>query len=223
MVHENFRFQPWYREIKRLLDGGVIGDRLNSLAFHCRPGDGWGDDAYLARQPYFREMPRFLLYETGIHFIDTFRYLAGEVTAVFAHLRRLNPVIAGEDRGLLLLEHETGCTSLWEADRCHESTAADPRYTFGRLLVEGSDGSLRLHDDGSLTIQPLGEAERIHEYEHSTAGFGGDCVFMTQRHFVECLLAADEFETSGPRYLKNLEILDAAYSADQQRRWVSIP
>jgi predicted dehydrogenase len=65
MVHENFRFQPWHREIKRLLVQDSIGDRLHSLTFRSRPGDGWGERAYLDRQPYFRDMPRFLIY---LHF-----------------------------------------------------------------------------------------------------------------------------------------------------------
>ena len=77
MVHENFRFQPWYREIRKLLDGGSIGDRLHSITMRTRMGDGWQKDAYQARQPYFVSMPRLLVFETGVHFIDTFRYLAG--------------------------------------------------------------------------------------------------------------------------------------------------
>jgi predicted dehydrogenase len=78
VVHENFRFQPWHREIKGLLEAGTVGTRLHSLTFRSRPGDGWGPGAYLNRQPYFRTMPRLLLHETGVPFIDTFRYLAGE-------------------------------------------------------------------------------------------------------------------------------------------------
>ena len=58
--------------------------------------DGWGERAYLDRQPFFRDYPRLLIYETGIHFIDTFRYLLGEVAHVHAHIKRLNPVIKGE-------------------------------------------------------------------------------------------------------------------------------
>ena len=42
-------------------------------------------------------MPRLLIHETGVHYIDTFRYLFGTPTAVHADLRRCNPVIAGED------------------------------------------------------------------------------------------------------------------------------
>ena len=89
--------------------------------------------------------------------------------------------------------------------------------------VEGSGGSLRLHDDGAITIQSLGEPERRHEYESSTKGFGGDCVFATQQHFVQCLLSGEEFETSGRAYLRNLDVLEAAYAAGEQRSWISLP
>ena len=40
-------------------------------------------DAYLARQPYFQTMERFLVHEVAVHWIDTFRFLQGEVEAVF--------------------------------------------------------------------------------------------------------------------------------------------
>jgi len=213
MVHENFRFQPWYREIKRLLDDGAIGERLHSLTFRSRPGDGRGDDAYLSRQPYFREMSRLLICETGIHFIDTFRFLAGEVARVFCHLRKLNPLIAGEDCGLLMLEFQSGAVGVWDANRWNESNAEDPRYTFGEFLVEADRGSIRLAADASLTIQPLGGRERVHRYHHPRCGFAGDCVYATQRHFVECLLDDKPFQTSGSQYLINLAVQEAAYES----------
>ncbi|MEM9367764.1 MAG: Gfo/Idh/MocA family oxidoreductase, partial [Planctomycetota bacterium] len=100
MVHENFRFQPWYREIKKILDAGTIGENLHTITFRNRAGDGHGPEAYLARQPYFQTMERFLIFEAGIHTIDTFRYLGGEIEAAWCLHRRLNPVIAGEDTAL---------------------------------------------------------------------------------------------------------------------------
>ncbi len=54
MVHENFRFQPWHRAIKTLLEEGIVGDQLYSIYWRMRMSDGWQSDAYLARQPYFR-------------------------------------------------------------------------------------------------------------------------------------------------------------------------
>ncbi|MEP5155529.1 Gfo/Idh/MocA family oxidoreductase, partial [Planktotalea sp.] len=60
VIHENFRFQPWYRAIKTILDDGQLG-QIYQCRFALRPGDGQGADAYLARQPSFRGMPRFLV------------------------------------------------------------------------------------------------------------------------------------------------------------------
>jgi len=222
MVHENFRFQPWYREIKRLLAGGAIGNQLHSLYFRCRPGDGWGEQAYLSRQPYFRQMPRFLLHETGVHFIDTFRYLAGEMREVHAVLRRLNPVITGEDTGLVTFRFANGAVGVWDANRFNESTASDPRYTFGEMLVEANGGSLRLYDDGRVTIQRLGEPEHEHAYARPRRGFGGDCVYFTQQHFVQQLAAGAEFETELGSYLTNLAVQEAAYQSARIGRPVEL-
>src|SRR5260370_18462965 len=94
-----------------------------------RLGGGWGERAYLDRQPFFRAYPRLLIYETGVHFIDTFRYLLGEVTEVYARLRRLNSVISGEDAGQLFLGFATGPTAIWDANRYTEPEAPHPPYT----------------------------------------------------------------------------------------------
>lgn len=220
MVHENFRFQPWYREIKRLLDAQTIGDQLHTLSFRNRAGDGWGDDAYLARQPYFQTMEKFLVFEAGIHTVDTFRYLAGEVDRVWCSLRKLNPVIAGEDAGLAIFEFSGGGQGLYDANRFNESTAANPRYTFGELLVEGNGGTIRLHDDGRLTIQPLGKSEQPHDYSPSNTGFAGDCVYATQRHFVDRMLAGERtFETDGHSYLKSIAVQEAMYRSAESGTW----
>ena len=69
---------------------GDIGD-FTHIHFLMRMGDGWGEDAYLARQPFFREYPRLLIYETGVHFIDTFRFLLGDVASVVAETKPAEP------------------------------------------------------------------------------------------------------------------------------------
>ena len=222
MVHENFRFQPWHREIRSLLDSGAIGEKLHSLTFRTRTGDGWGDDAYKARQPYFRHYPRFLVFETGVHFIDTFRYLCGEIVSVFARLRRLNTQIAGEDCGVLLFDFENGAVGTWDANRYNESNHDNPRYTFGEFLVEGSGGSLRLYPDGRLTIQTLGSQEAEHVYKHEDRSFGGDCCLATQAHFIQCLESGEPFETDGADYLNTLRVQEAVYESADSGRVVSV-
>ncbi len=222
MVHENFRFQPWHRELKRQLDAGAIGE-VFSLSFRSRLGDGWGPDAYIPRQPYFRDYPRLLVYETGLHFIDTFRYLAGDITRVTAWLRKLNPVIQGEDCGLLVFDFANGAVGQWDANRYNEPACPLPeaRYTFGEFLIEGSTGSLRLYLDGRVTLKPLGGDETETPYIHERRGFAGDCVYATQRHFIDRLLDGAPFETSGEDYLITTAIQEAAYESASTKQSVS--
>jgi predicted dehydrogenase len=212
MVHDNFRFQPWYREIKRHVDAGAIG-RLHSIGIRTRMGDGWAPDAYLSRQPYFRTMPRLLVFETGVHFIDVCRFLAGEIRSVSAWLRRLNPDIAGEDCGLLVLVFESGAIGTWDANRYNESLSRDPRFTFGECLVEGDRGALRLDEDGRLLLHRLGETPRELAYPHERRGFAGDCCHAAIRHFVERFLDGGPFETDGRDYLRTLAVQEAAYQS----------
>jgi D-apiose dehydrogenase len=218
MVHENFRFQPWHREIKRQITAGAIGDRLHSLAFRMRMGDGWGENAYIPRQPYFREYPRLLIYETGVHFIDTFRFLAGEITRVTAWLRRLNPVIAGEDCGLVIFEFESGAVGSYDANRYNETTARNPRYTFGNFLVEGNGGSLRLDSESRLTLQKLVRPEEEISYQREDRNFCGDCCYLTQRHFVDRMMDGQPFETNGDDYLRTLAVQEAVYRSAEKRQ-----
>ena len=221
-IHENFRFQPWYRQIKTMLDRGAIGDQVHHLYMQTRLGDGWQPDAYLQRQPYFRTMPQLLIFETGIHFIDTFRYLLGEVESVFADLRKLNPKIAGEDCAMVWFKMANGARALWDANRYNESRSDNPRYTFGEMLLEGNQGSIRLYPDGLITWQNLGQPEEEVKYEHRDHGFGGDCVYLTQRHLAECLLDQTTSETEGTKYLQNLRIQEAIYESASTNRVIQI-
>jgi len=222
MVHENFRFQPWHREIKRQLAAGAIGDQLFSLFFRSRMGDGWGANAYLPRQPYFRDYPQLLVYENGVHFIDTFRYLAGEINRVTAWHRRLNPLIKGEDCALLVFEFAGGTLGQWDANRYNETTVRNPRYTFGEFLLEGNGGSLRLHADSRITLQPLGKPEREIAYERADRNFAGDCCYFTQRHFVDRMLDGKPFETNGEDYLRTLAVQEAVYQSAETRQPVEV-
>lgn len=221
MVHDNWRFQPWYRKIKEMIEAGIIGS-FHTMNFRMRMGDGWGDDAYLNRQPYFQTMPRLLIHENGVHFIDTFRYLFGEVKSVFARLRKLNPVIKGEDTAWAQFEFESGGLALLDSGRYNESTCEDPRFTFGEALVEGTLGSIRLYEDGKITLQPLNKKEQQVKYHYTRHGFCGDSVYGCLSHFVESLLNDKPFESSTMDYRKTLQIQEAVYHSSENQKVVTL-
>ena len=214
IVHENFRFQPWHREIKRVLDDGRLGE-LYQVTFRLRPGDGQGADAYLARQPYFQKMERFLVHETAIHLIDVFRFLLGEATSVYAQLDRLNPVIAGEDAGLIVMNFASGARALFDGNRLADHVAENRRLTMGEMFVEGSAGTLRLDGDGRLFLRDHGSnEERPLEYVWSNTGFAGDCVYALQQHVVAHLRDGHPVHNTGHDYLANLRAEAAVYSSN---------
>jgi predicted dehydrogenase len=221
VVHENFRFQPWYREIKRVIGLGRMGT-LHGIAFRLRPGDGQGPDAYLARQPYFQQMPRLLIHETGIHFIDVFRWLVGEVAAVSADLRRLNPTIQGEDAGTVLFRFAGGERGLFDGNRLNDHVADNPRLTMGEMWLEGEAGVLRLDGDGGLWFKRHHGPELAHTYRWHDRGFAGDCVASLQRHVIEYLKDGKPLVNTGRDYLRNIQVEEAVYRSAEQGCWVEV-
>lgn len=220
VVHENFRFAPWFREARRLIDAGALG-RVHGVSFRLRPGDGQGPRAYLDRQPYFQTMPQLLVRETAVHFIDSFRYLCGEVRAVTARLRRLNPVMAGEDAGTILLEFDDDRQGLFDGNRLNAHPAVDHRRTLGEMWLEGSAGVLRLDGDGRLWWMPHGGAERPHPCPTGQGAFGG-AVTALQAHVLAHLETGATLENGAADYLANLRVQAAVYRSHHTGRRIAM-
>ena len=213
VVHENFRFQPWYRKIKMALDAGSIG-KVHQATFRFRPGDGQGADAYLDRQPYFQTMPRFLVHETAVHWVDTFRYLLGDPTAVYADLRKMNPAIAGEDAGYVLFDFPNGARAFFDGNRHLDHKTDNLRRTMGEALIEGTKGTIQLFGDGSVTLRQFGDNRETSLLEADTwDGFGGDCVHALQNHVVAGVLDGQPLENLARDYLTVLRTEAQIYAS----------
>ena len=219
VVHENFRFQPWYRAIAAAIRDGAVG-RVQQVTFRLRPGDGQGPDAYLDRQPYFRTMPRLLVHETAVHWIDTFRYLLGPIRAVYADLRRLNPAVAGEDAGHVLFDFDGEVRALFDGNRHLDHAAGNRRLTLGEALVEGTEGTLALGGDGAVHRRAFGErTSSVLLAARDRPGFGGDCVHALQRHVIEALVHDRPVENEARDYLRVMAVEAAVYrSAELERK-----
>ena len=209
LIHENWRWQIWYREVKKLIEADVFG-RIFHLGFCMRSGDGRGAEPYTV-QPYFRTMPRLLIYETLVHFLDTFRFLAGEIATVFCQARRVNPLIAGEDYAVIQLGLTSGAHGLIDANRL--AGAVPPEVAFGVFTLEGERAALRMTPQGELFITEYGHPEYRHEYEIPPQGYKGDSVFAAQQHYAACLRDGLPCETEGEEYLKTVQAMFACYES----------
>ncbi len=218
IVHENFRFQPWYRTIRAALDDKAIG-QVQQVTFRLRPGDGQGPHAYLDRQPYFQKMPRFLIHETGVHWIDTFRYLLGTPTAVYADLRRINPAISGEDAGYVIFDHPGGVRALFDGNRHLDHASDNRRRTMGEALIEGTAGTLSLCGDGAVRLRRFRAGRAVLLRAPDTwDGFGGDCVHALQCHVIAGLTDDAPIENEASEYLDVLRIEETVYRSATEGR-----
>jgi predicted dehydrogenase len=213
MIHENWRWQPWYRVVRSRVLAGDIGDPV-TYCFRIRRNDGGGAEPYRL-QPYFRDMPRLLLYETMIHPVDTARYIFGELSSVFATTRRINPAIAGEDSALVVLTHADGLSGIADGHRFLDLTEASP--PLGDAFFEGNDGWLQVIATGDV----FGNGQLVWQ-NNVREGYRGDSVGATQRHFVECLRSGEPFETDARDYLRSYAAVEAAYRSSAEGRAVRI-
>lgn len=216
MVHENFRWQSAVRAAIGAVRAGAIG-----TPFFGRVSFRSGYDVF-SGQPYLATDPRFIIQDLGIHILDVARALFGDVATLSATTRRMNPAIRGEDVATMLLEHESGATSVVD---CSYATRRMPE-TFPETLLEidGDTGTLRLDAGYRLLIQTKAEEVRAvappvlpwaerpwHNIQES--------VQIIQQHFVDCLRAGVQPETSGHDNLRTLALVEAAYrsAADRSR------
>jgi D-apiose dehydrogenase len=214
LIHENWRWQAWYREIRRLLNQNRLGQVFH-IGFHMRLGDGRSAEAYAA-QPYFRDMPQLLIYETAVHFLDTFRFLVDEIESIFCATQRINPAIRGEDATQIQATFVNGASGLIDANRI--SGVMPSPVAFGTLTVEGERASLRMTPSGDLFITDYGNDEQPHEYDKPEIGYKGDSVKAAQQHYVNCLLSGDACETEAEDYLRTVQAVNACYESAKTRQ-----
>ncbi|MCD1641606.1 Gfo/Idh/MocA family protein [Aurantimonas coralicida] len=209
MVHENFRWQSAVRKAIETVRSGAIG-----TPFFGRVAFRSGYDVY-SGQPYLAEGERFIIEDLGIHILDISRALFGDVERIAATTKRVNPKIKGEDVATMLLAHEGGVTSVVD---CSYATRRTPE-TFPQSLLEidGTEGTLRLDAGYSLVVQTGGE-ETVTDVSPPVLPWAErpwhniqESVRIIQQHFVACIDAGTQPETSGADNLKTLALVQAAY------------
>lgn len=243
-VNENWRWRRWYREIQDLLRQGAIGSvRYARIAAHQNvtlslPGGGL--PALLTSQPYTAAMSRLIVLEWGIHLIDVLRMLFGEPRWIHAHMTRVSPLVAGEDRALMTLGFGELVASL---DISWSSHAPQELPTLLEdVTIEGDQGTIALlpntgNGDLLRLVRPLPD-DRIPAnlsrpwspvVTESRAAHGGDfnaeyqaSFDAAQLHFVECLRDGREPETSGEDNLRTFRVVAAAYESAAQNRVVAL-
>ncbi|MET3857810.1 Gfo/Idh/MocA family oxidoreductase [Rhizobium sp. OAE497] len=220
MVHENFRWQTPIQAVRRLLDSKAIG-----TPFWGRFSFRSGYDVF-SGQPYLAEGERFIIEDLGIHTLDIARFILGDVKTLTARTKRVNPKIKGEDVATILLDHESGATSV--VDVSYATKLGTENFPETLIELDGTDGTIRLSagyrlevSNASGTIvsdaspQLLSWASRPwHNIQES--------VYAIQDHWVERLKNGGEPATSGADNLKTFALVEAAYESAATGKTVDV-
>lgn len=214
MIHDNWRWQAWYRAVHDLIRKGHIGTPI-TYRFRYRWGAGVGVEPYL-KQEYFRDIPRLMIDETLVHHIDTARFLFGDISSVYAETRKLNPAIQGEDQAILTVRHANDLIGTIDGHNSRDQE--DLGQTMDDAVFEGESCTIR--------VSPLGEIwsglKKIWTADFST-GYRGDSVYSTLTHFIDCLDSGEPFETEAREYLeKTFAVVEAAYLSSGSNRRIRI-
>ncbi len=206
MVHENWRFRPYYRQINAWMREGQFG-ALTTGSIAVRSSgllpDGAGRHPSLERQPFFRTEARLLVAETLIHHLDVARWLCGPLRMVAARLARTTEAVIGDTAAHLLLETADGAPVSISGNL---TCPGYPPASSDRVELIGRGDSITLADN---VLQRLGPAPETLRYVHAEAYQA--CFDSAIGHFVERLRDGAPFETEARDNLDTLALVEDAY------------
>lgn len=206
MVHENWRFRPQYRQIRRWLDEGALGKPV-SCAMRVRSSgllaDANGQFSQLERQPFFATLQRLLIGEVLVHHLDVVRWLMGPFEVLAVREGRTCPAVRGEDRAVILLGAEDR-TAVVDGNL---AAAGTPSKTHDQFELLGTRGAAYFAADEVRLAGVREEALHIDSeaaYRASYAGAIG--------HFAAALRSGAQFETDPQDNLQTLALVEDAYA-----------
>lgn len=214
IVHENFRWQKPFVDLKAMIEKGRIG-----TPHFARFSFRHGYDNYV-NQPYLAEIERFTIMDVGLHLFDLARHFMGEAKRLSCTTQRLNPKVKGEDAFTALIAHQTGATSVCD---CSFQSVVEPD-PFPRTVawIEGPGGSLSLDAEGIIQLHRPGHVERIDavpdipDWGEAPWHFVQDSVVRFQNHAIEVMAGRAKGQPWGTDNLRTLALALAAYEAAEK-------
>ncbi|MBX9628467.1 MAG: Gfo/Idh/MocA family oxidoreductase [Gemmataceae bacterium] len=218
LVHENWRWQEPLRELKRVLDSGVIGPIFRGRVTYLNSFPVFDN------QPTMKEFTRFILADIGVHTLDVVRWLFGECESLYAVTRQVNPSIKGEDVATVLLKTSSGAGITCEMS--YASRVEHDRFPETYVLAEGERGTAELGPDYWVRVTTADgtHARRCPPPRYAWADPRYDLahasVVPCHRNLLAGLRGEGAAETTAADNLKTLELVFGAYESAEAGRAV---
>jgi len=218
-IHENYRWQPQFRRVKEIMDSGIIGK-----PFMCRTFFNTAFPVF-ETQPFLAQLERFALTDQGSHQFDVLRFFFGEAVSLYCITQQVNPGIKGEDVATTIIKMKNGVTCVQEIS--FSSILQKEVFPQTLLLIEGSEGSIRLDPDMVIcTTTKKGtcpEVVALKKYKWQTERLTNEppSIVACNENILNDLLGKGKAETTGDDNIKTVELVFAGYESAKSNRVIT--
>ena len=219
-VHENWRWQAPLRELKRVLDSGVIGTVFRARIDYCNSFPVFDN------QPFLKELEQFILTDMGTHILDVARFLFGESDRLYCQTHRVHRDIRGEDAATVMLHQSSGATVT--VNLSYASRVENDRFPEAFVVVEGELGSVELGPDFWIrTTTASGTHSRrcpppFYAWADSRYALVHSSIVACHVDLLRALQTGTSAETSAEDNLKTLRLVFAAYESARAGQSVTL-
>ena len=200
MVAENYRYNPVFKRIGQIINGGEIGTAYSAFwnQFSSMDMDNkYARTAWRINHQY----PGGFVTDAGVHIIAVLRDIFGEVRSGIAFNRSVNPAIGKMDSMSFQFVFESGVNGIFN------SYFSARGMNENRLVVLGTKGTIVL-EGKIITLRRQGE-EEVKEVIETDGGYRGQL-----EDFFECIVKGKELvSTFGEAYKDFRTIVSAIDSA----------
>jgi predicted dehydrogenase len=220
-IHENWRWQPQLRELKKVLDSGVIG-----TPFRARISMVSAYDVY-RNEPQIKDLEDFVLTDVGTHILDIARFYFGEAQSVYCQNQQVHPDVKGEDIATVMMMMG-GRTTVTIELGYPENYVEHDYFPETLIYVEGNKGTAEVSRDYWIRVTTREGTlakryppawypwvDRDYHVIHSS-------IVLTNANFLQALRGEGQAETTGEDNVKTLRLVYAAYESARGRRVVHL-
>ena len=216
LVNENWRWQTPLRELRRVLESGVVGTPFRTRI------DMLSGFPVFENQPALAELEQFILTDLGSHTLDVARWLFGEPRSLYCTTRRTLPHIKGENVATVVLE--AGPATVLVQMAYAQNPLERECFPETLVFVEGDRGSVELCPGCVLKVTTADGtlARRVPPPRYPWAN---PAYAVVHSSIVPCLTDLAKHlrgeraaETTGEDNLRTVRLVFAAYDSAQNNR-----
>ncbi|HXX23597.1 MAG TPA: Gfo/Idh/MocA family oxidoreductase [Terriglobia bacterium] len=211
-IHENWRWQSHLRELKGVLDSGVIG-----RPFRARISMVSAYPVFI-NEPQIKDLEEFILTDMGTHILDIARFYFGEAQNLYCQVHQIHPDIKGEDVATVMMMMEGHTTVTCEMGY-PENYVEHDYFPQTLIYVEGDKGSAEIARGYWLrvTTREGTHARRYPPVRYAWADpdylVVHSSIVSCNLNFLQALRGEGIAETTGEDNVKTLRLVFAAYNS----------